>query len=80
MSGLIWLFGDAIVWELLMKIKSLFVKTNKPDLQKYNGYLPICYHPDYNITACGLEKCHPFDSVKYGRINRFLTDLGVLSP
>lgn len=24
--------------------------------------LPIVYHPKYNITFCGLEKVHPFDS------------------
>ena len=29
--------------------------------------IPIIYSEDYNITACGLEKCHPFDSCKYGR-------------
>lgn len=27
----------------------------------------IVYHKSYNITACGLENMHPFDSVKYGR-------------
>ena len=29
---------------------------------------PIVYSPGYNITACGLEKLHPFDSTKYKRI------------
>jgi histone deacetylase 11 len=27
------------------------------------------YHPDYNITACGIERCHPFDSCKYLKIH-----------
>lgn len=30
--------------------------------------VPIVYHDGYNITACGLERRHPFDSVKYRRI------------
>jgi len=29
---------------------------------------PIVYHPSYNMTFCGLEKCHPFDSIKYQRV------------
>jgi len=29
--------------------------------------LPIIYSAEYNITECGLEKLHPFDSCKYGR-------------
>jgi histone deacetylase 11 len=32
------------------------------------NYEPFVYHPDYNLTFCGLEKKHPFDAVKYGRI------------
>lgn len=31
-------------------------------------YDPFVYHPDYNLTFCGLEKKHPFDAIKYGRI------------
>lgn len=27
--------------------------------------LPIVYSNSYNITACGVEKLHPFDSCKY---------------
>jgi len=29
---------------------------------------PIVYHPSYNMTFCGLEKMHPFDSIKYQRV------------
>ena len=35
---------------------------------KYKDKLSLIYHPSYNITACGLENCHPFDSVKYRRV------------
>jgi len=33
---------------------------------------PIVYNKGYNITACGLERMHPFDSTKYMRIWDFL--------
>ena len=42
--------------------------------------LPVVYHPDYNITLAGLERLHPFDSRKYGRVVQKLTDLGLLTP
>lgn len=32
--------------------------------------IPIVYHENYNITACGIEKWHPFDSCKYGNVYR----------
>jgi len=39
---------------------------------------PLVYHPRYNITACGIEKIHPFDSCKYGRVISFLKNYGVI--
>jgi histone deacetylase 11 len=39
--------------------------------------IPIVYHPDYNITACGLERLHPFDSRKYRRIHDELIRQGL---
>ena len=39
--------------------------------------VPIVYHPGYNITACGLERRHPFDSVKYRRIHDELIRQGL---
>ncbi len=41
--------------------------------------LPLVYHPDYNITLAGLERLHPFDSRKYGRVVQGLVDLGLLT-
>ncbi|KAM3914826.1 histone deacetylase 11 [Leptodactylus fuscus] len=35
---------------------------------------PIVYSTDYNITFIGLEKLHPFDSGKWGKIINFLRD------
>jgi histone deacetylase 11 len=39
--------------------------------------VPLVYHPGYNITACGLERLHPFDSVKYRRIHDELIRQGL---
>ncbi|XP_022600492.1 histone deacetylase 11 [Seriola dumerili] len=36
--------------------------------------LPIVYHPDYNITFMGLEKLHPFDAGKWGKVICFLKE------
>ncbi|CAI2371465.1 unnamed protein product [Moneuplotes crassus] len=50
-------------------LKTFLVKILEPNIQ----------YPGYNITAFGLEKLHPFDSRKYGRIYNFLTEWKVLS-
>jgi histone deacetylase 11 len=39
--------------------------------------IPLIYSPGYNITACGLERLHPFDSVKYRRIHDWLIAQGL---
>lgn len=64
-----------MILEILVNIKAcLFMKrsNSKEEHQKkhkcFKDKLPIIYHPDYNITACGLERLHPFDSVKYSRV------------
>ncbi|CAN9512182.1 unnamed protein product [Ophioblennius macclurei] len=36
--------------------------------------LPIVYHPDYNITFMGMEKLHPFDAGKWGKVIHFLKE------
>ncbi|XP_040215306.1 histone deacetylase 11 isoform X1 [Rana temporaria] len=35
---------------------------------------PIVYSSDYNITFIGLEKLHPFDSGKWGKVINFLRE------
>ncbi|XP_022104034.1 histone deacetylase 11-like isoform X2 [Acanthaster planci] len=40
---------------------------------------PIVYSPDYNIGFLGLEKLHPFDSGKWGKVFNFLKEKGMLS-
>jgi hypothetical protein len=42
--------------------------------------VPLVYHPGYNIRACGLERLHPFDSVKYRRIHDELIRQGLRRP
>ncbi|HEV2916647.1 MAG TPA: histone deacetylase [Candidatus Babeliales bacterium] len=34
--------------------------------------LPIYFHPKYDIGFWGIEKLHPFDSKKYGKVKRYL--------
>ncbi|KAL5651971.1 hypothetical protein ACJX0J_037429, partial [Zea mays] len=39
---------------------------------------PVVYSPAYDISFLGLEKLHPFESAKWGRICRYLTREGYL--
>lgn len=36
---------------------------------------PIIYSPEYNIGFLGLEKLHPFDAGKWGKVYGFLKGL-----
>ncbi|KAJ4808636.1 Histone deacetylase 2 [Rhynchospora pubera] len=40
--------------------------------------VPVIYTSSYNITFLGIEKLHPFDSSKWGRVCEFLIKAGVL--
>ncbi|XP_016071130.1 PREDICTED: histone deacetylase 11 [Miniopterus natalensis] len=40
---------------------------------------PIVYSPRYNITFLGLEKLHPFDAGKWGKVISFLKEEKLLS-
>ena len=40
---------------------------------------PIVYSPRYNITFMGLEKLHPFDAGKWGKVISFLKGLEALT-
>lgn len=35
---------------------------------------PIVYNPNYNISVFGIEKVHPFDTEKWGKVNRILIE------
>ncbi|XP_042536199.1 histone deacetylase 11 isoform X2 [Dipodomys spectabilis] len=40
---------------------------------------PIVYSPRYNITFMGLEKLHPFDAGKWGKVINFLKEEKLLA-
>ena len=42
--------------------------------------VPIAYSAGYNVTAFGLERLHPFDGRKYGRIRDWLVRQGLRKP
>lgn len=74
LSGAVGILVYPVIMELLLNLKALIFKScetfeshSKKHKNTFQGVLPICYSEDYNITACGLENCHPFDSCKYRR-------------
>lgn len=87
-AGLVLFFVYPIVAEILFNIKSAICsrsisKANHRCLEcqgekELREYLPIVYSPRYNISFCGLEKVHPFDSQKYGRVFNYLIQKGVI--
>eukprot|EP00757_Euglenozoa_sp_SAG-D1_P009470 gene9469-3031_t len=77
-SVLCWFFGPV---SNLLDLVMIPISSCKKEVAKYSQEddyvrrkLPILYHPSYNITACGIEKIHPFDSEKYGRVFGFLLE------
>lgn len=48
-------------------------------LEVPSSRLPIVYSPVYNITFMGLEKLHPFDSGKWGKVIHFLKEEKLIS-
>lgn len=52
---------------LLAMVQRLCGAHLKPIKVPSNPTYPIVYSDRYNITACGIEKVHPFDSIKYRR-------------
>lgn len=41
---------------------------------------PIVFSEHYDMTLMGLEKLHPFDSAKYGKVHQALVDAGMIGP
>jgi hypothetical protein len=62
--GLITFFASPIVFETIINIKGAIFKGRLAyhKCEHLSECLPIVYSNGYNITAFGLEKCHPFDS------------------
>lgn len=53
-------------WHIKKSLKP--INLTVPDAQK----LPLVFHPNYDISFFGIEKVHPFDSKKYGKIAEYL--------
>lgn len=54
-------------WACVSHTEGRYKKALQERKLKMANYLPLVYHPGYNLTACGLEKRHPFDAIKYQR-------------
>ena len=48
----------------------LYVETNA-------NQWPIVYSDDYNIGFLGLERLHPFDSGKWGKVFQYLKGISI---
>lgn len=69
---------------------TLFGRCSRPDLaEKIKGNyeswcsekkLPIAYSSNYNIGFLGLERFHPFDSKKFGKVVDNLKGCKLLCP
>ncbi len=65
----------AVIYFVLLAAAFSLDDTNPPRLdlaQSFQGKLPIVYNERYNIEFFGLERLHPFDSVKYREILNIL--------
>jgi histone deacetylase 11 len=67
---------------LLLGLSFVAERPASPSLdlaQSHDGKLPLVYSENYNIEFFGLEKRHPFDSVKYRRVVDMLVRKRALS-
>jgi len=56
-------------WSIAKELK-IFKQAPIPNEKK----LPIVFDPSYDIGFFGIEKLHPFDSKKYGKVNNHLIE------
>ncbi|GJP39895.1 hypothetical protein CLOM_g24222 [Closterium sp. NIES-68] len=63
--------GGVETWRRLMQSALLF---------DVDGEKPLVYSEEYNVRLFGVEKLHPFDSVKWSRIVHFLIHDGHIQP
>ncbi|XP_022861914.1 histone deacetylase 2-like [Olea europaea var. sylvestris] len=54
------------------------IRSSKLYLDVIPSKVPLIYSSSYDICFMGMEKLHPFDSSKWGRICRFLISEGFL--
>lgn len=70
--------------EIVLNLKAIACRSKVltvayQEKQNLKERLPIVYSPGYNITAFGIEKCHPFDSTKYLRVYDKLVQDGLIN-
>lgn len=64
-------------WACSTNTESRYKKNLQEKRLKMVNYLPLIYHKGYNLTACGLEKKHPFDAIKYQRYHCLMKNHGI---
>jgi len=83
LSGLCGFFFFPVINEIFLNFIACLQKVEdreavKEKFRSMESAMPIVYSAGYNMTAGGLEKCHPFDSTKHKRIWEFLHESGTL--
>lgn len=73
--GLVWIVLYPFLLEAIINMIGKMSNKVEYEVQTRSR---IVYNSNYNITFCGIEKCHPFDSQKYGNIYRLLTQRGLI--
>jgi histone deacetylase 11 len=74
--GLLWIAVYPLLLEVLSNLLTCLSSKVEYSLEQQSR---IVYSPSYNITFCGIEKMHPFDSEKYGNIYKFLIERQVIN-
>ena len=74
--GIVWLFLYPFALEGLANLLATFQETVNYSVSPRSNFV---YSDNYNISFCGLEKIHPFDSHKYGNIYNFLIEESIIS-
>ncbi len=82
--NLYYLFSVSIAWLCLYPIfneviYNCFAQYSERVVYSGPWESRIVYSEDYNLSFCGIEKCHPFDSHKYGNVYRQLIDKRIIS-
>ncbi|XP_025809477.1 histone deacetylase 2-like isoform X5 [Panicum hallii] len=64
--------------EALRRRRILSSRLYLDDVPSSSSKAPVVYSPAYDISFNGMEKQHPFDSSKWGRVRNSLEDAGLL--
>ncbi|KAG2649565.1 hypothetical protein PVAP13_1NG116400 [Panicum virgatum] len=70
--------GAPAAAEALRRRRILSSRLYLDDAPSSGSKAPVVYSAAYDISFNGMEKQHPFDSSKWGRVRSFLEDAGLL--